>query len=203
MSTTLREVLIPYVVRSLSHLYQSFSNSSPTSAAIDEAIISSFKLLDDEIIADGMAALKDAKSTAEVISRLAPGYAGSCALLSMYDPNTRLLRVANTGDSRSVLGRRDPESGKYATIPLSVDQTGFLKSEFDRIHAEHPGEPDVINVRSGRVLGIAVTRAFGDGLWKWPLEVLRECRENFLWKPPRPGYKSPPYLTAEPVVTTT
>lgn len=61
----------------------------------------------------------------------------------------------------------------------------------------------MINGETGRVLGIAISRAFGDGLWKWPTEVLLECRDKFFWKSPRPGYKTPPYLTAEPVVTTT
>jgi pyruvate dehydrogenase phosphatase len=86
---------------------------------------------------------------------------------------------------------------------LSKDQTGFNEAEIARIDAEHPGEPNVIDSKTGRVLGIMVSRAFGDGLWKWPLEVILECKEKFFWKAPRPGYKTPPYLTAEPVVTTT
>jgi pyruvate dehydrogenase phosphatase len=203
-STTLRESLVPYVVRGLSKLFQSLNSDEPFSQeAIDTTIKSTFQELDDEILRDGMEALKSSKPNTEILSRLAPGYAGSCALLSMYDPNTRLLHVACTGDSRAVLGRRDPQSGKYTTEALSVDQTGFNESELARVRAAHPGEPDVINTQTGRTLGIAVTRAFGDGLWKWPLDVVKECHEKFFYRAPRPGYKTPPYLIVEPVMTTT
>ena len=203
-STTLRESLVPYVVRGLSDLFQSSNNEEPFSqASIDAAITSTFLALDGEILADGIDALKTATSQTEAQSRLAPGYAGSCALLSMYDPNTRLLRVACTGDSRAVLGRLDPQSGRYTATALSVDQTGFDEAELARVRAAHPGEPDVIDTKTGRTLGIAVTRAFGDGLWKWPIDVVKECHEKYFYRAPRPGYKTPPYLTAEPVVTTT
>ena len=203
-SLTLRESLVPYVVRGLSKLFQSFDSDEPFSqAAVDATIKSTFQELDDDILNDGIDALKTAQTHTEVLSRLAPGYAGSCALLSMYDPNSKLLRVACTGDSRAVLGRRDPQSGKYTAIALSVDQTGFDEAELARVRAAHPGETDVINPQTGRTLGIAVTRAFGDGLWKWPLDIVKECHEKFFYRPPRPGYKTPPYLIAEPVVTTT
>ncbi|RFU33780.1 hypothetical protein B7463_g2543, partial [Scytalidium lignicola] len=203
-STTLRESLVPYVTRGLSKLFQPLSGGEyPSQEAVEAVIKSTFQELDDEIIADGIDALKTAKSNTEVLSRLAPGYAGSCALLSMYDPNTKLLRVACTGDSRVVLGRRDPQSGQYEATALSTDQTGFNEAELARVRAAHPGETDVINTQTGRTLGIAVTRAFGDGLWKWPLDVINECQEKFIFRPTRPGYKTPPYLIAEPVTTTT
>lgn len=203
-SATLRESLVPYVVRGLSNLFQSFNSDEPFSQAdVDATIKSTFQELDDEILNDGVEALKSGQSKTEILSRLAPGYAGSCALLSMYDPNTKLLRVACTGDSRAVLGRRDPQSGKYIAEALSVDQTGFDEAELLRVRSAHPGEPDVIDTKTGRTLGIAVTRAFGDGLWKWPLDVVKECHEKFFYRAPRPGYKTPPYLIVEPVVTTT
>jgi pyruvate dehydrogenase phosphatase len=59
-----------------------------------------------------------------------------------------------------------------------------------RVQDAHPGEPDVTNAKTGRILGIAVTRAFGDGLWKWPLDVVKECHEKFFYRAPRPGYKT-------------
>lgn len=179
------------------------SSESPLPEVIDKAIASAFCKLDDDFISDGVAALKDATTLTEMLSRLALGYAGSCALLSIFDPNSQLLRVACTGDSRAVLGSRDAKSGKYTATALSTDQTGFNPGELARVRAEHPGEPDVIDVKTGRDLGIAVARAFGDGLWKWPQEVIDECKDKYFWKPARPGYKTPPYLTAEPVVTTT
>lgn len=199
MSTTLRETLVPYVSRHLKSLFQ--SGELPTPETIDNNIISAFRQLDDEFISDGVAALKDSKSLTEALSRLALGFAGSCAIFSIFDPSSRILRVACTGDCRAVIGSRN--SGTYVATPLSEDQTGFNEAEIARIDAEHPGEQKVIDPKTGRVLGIMVSRAFGDGLWKWPLEVILECQKKFFWKAPRPGYKTPPYLTAEPVITTT
>lgn len=59
--------------------------------------------------------------------------------------------------------------GKWEAIPLSMDQTGHNKEEIARLHNEHPGEEDV--VKDGRELGMMVSRAFGDGQRKWPLEL--------------------------------
>ncbi len=137
---------------------------------------------------------------ADAIAELAPGYAGSCALLSIYDRASKLLRVACTGDSRAVLGRRNA-AGVWEAIPLSVDQTGFNEAEAARIRAEHPDEPDVI--KNGRLLGLAVTRAFGDGRWKWSRPVQDKAAKRFYGPAPREGCLTPPYLTAEPVITTT
>jgi len=202
MSLTLKESLIPHVVRNISQLYRSFSGEKPPPSTVDIAISSAFRQLDSDIMEDGIKALSSGGTFTETISRLAPYFAGSCAILSMYDPNTQILRTACTGDSRAVLGRRT-SSGTYAAEPLSVDQTGFNALELERITKEHPGETDIVGLKDGRVLGIAVSRAFGDGLWKWPIEVVNECKEKYFWKPVRPGYKSPPYLTAEPVITST
>ena len=98
-----------------------------------------------------------ARTHTEALSLLAPGYAGSCCLLSIFDPNTSLLRVACVGDSRAVLGSADPVTGKYVATALSEDQTGFNPKELERVRKEHPGEKKVINVKTGRVLGLAVS----------------------------------------------
>ena len=133
-------------------------------------------------------------------------YAGSCALLCLYDPTASNLYAACVGDSRAVLIRpsSQPDGTKtYTVIPLSEDQTGFNESEAARIHAAHPGEDRVIDEKSGRVLGIAISRAFGDGLWKWSPEAIKDMENNSFGRPSRPHYKTPPYLTAEPEVTIT
>ena len=146
-SAVLRESLVQYVSRSLSQLFQSppgvqgISKNEREKAIVD-AIKSAFNQLDDEIISDAVDALKTAKTTTEALSRLAPGLAGACALLSIYDPNSNLLRVALTGDCRGVLGRFDPTTNNYVTTPLSIDQTGLNKLEVARIKAEHPDEKD-------------------------------------------------------------
>lgn len=38
---------------------------------------------------------------------------------------------------------------------------------------------------------------------KWPREVVERARSRFFGRNPRPGSRSPPYLTAEPIITTT
>ncbi|OAL54165.1 protein serine/threonine phosphatase 2C [Pyrenochaeta sp. DS3sAY3a] len=137
------------------------------------------------------------------LAALNPALSGSCALLAMFDSEKSKLRVACTGDSRAVLGRWDPATQKYTMIPLSVDQTGFNPKEVERLAAEHPGEPDIIDPSSGRLLGIAVTRAFGDHRWKWDNEIIKAAQYKFFGSSPRPGNKTPPYMTAEPEVTET
>jgi pyruvate dehydrogenase phosphatase len=137
------------------------------------------------------------------MQRLMPAFAGSCALVSLYDPIISSLHVACTGDSRAVLGQKNAD-GKREAIALSVDQTGSNTDEIARINREHPGEEDI--AKNGRIHGLMVSRAFGDGRWKWPLELQKEFQEKFGGQAPlTPKYniQTPPYITAEPVVTTT
>ena len=132
---------------------------------------------------------------------LAPALLGSCALLSFYDSNTKLLRVACTGDSRAVLGRRG-ESGKWHATPLSVNQTGGNLDEEARLRKHHPGEDNV--VRNGRILGgLEPSRAFGDASYKWTREVSERLKASFCGRTPSQLLKTPPYVTAKPVVSTT
>jgi hypothetical protein len=88
--------------------------------------------LDDSIIKTAPGTSKSADSFQDKIKKMAPAYAGSCALLSLYDPITSPLHVACTGDSRAVLGQKGSD-GKWAEIPLSVDQTGSNEEETTRI----------------------------------------------------------------------
>lgn len=85
---------------------------------------------------------------------------------------------------------------------LSVDQTGGNQDEEKRMRAEHPGEEHVI--RNGRVLGgLEPTRAFGDAVYKWTLATQEQLKKNFFGRTASALLKTPPYVTAEPVVTTT
>ncbi|KAF2868553.1 phosphatase 2C-like domain-containing protein [Massariosphaeria phaeospora] len=191
--------LIPVVSRALCDL-------SPTSssAAIHKTIMEAFVRVDNDLMSRARhAANWLPAANASAIDALTPVFSGSCALMAAFDPSTSTLRVACTGDSRAVLGRWDPVAGKYTCIPLSVDQTGFNKAEVDRLTAAHPDEPDIIDPVSGRLLGMAVTRAFGDHRWKWDNTFLKQLQVKFWGPSPRPGSKTPPYMTAEPVVTET
>lgn len=167
---------------------------------VDQAIKNAFLGLDRDIIETGKEAAMGKRYLGDAIVELDPCYAGSCALMSIYDLKSQLLRVACVGDSRAVLGRRTSSGGWQATA-LSADQTGYNSEEAARIRKEHPDEPDA--VKDGRVLGLAVTRAFGDAFWKWSRDVQEEAHNRFFGRRPLEGSLTPPYLTAEPVITTT
>ncbi|KAF2004914.1 protein serine/threonine phosphatase 2C [Amniculicola lignicola CBS 123094] len=204
-SAKLRQTLISFVARELNATYKAALEDPalhfPSSAAIDQAIKTGFLRLDHEIVHDSVAKVKKAQSKAAAAELLAPALSGSCALLSFYDSKSKLLRVACTGDSRAILGRRGP-NGKWTATQLSEDQTGSTESEVERLRREHPGEPNV--VRNGRILGgLEPSRAFGDAYYKWTMTTIKELKESYFARTPRDYFKSPPYVTAEPVVTTT
>jgi len=204
-SAKLRQTLISYVARELNDTYKSASANPalkfPTPESIDSAIKNGFLRLDNEIVHEAVKKVNLSKSKVAAAELLAPALSGSCALLSFYDSHSKTLRVACTGDSRAVLGRRGP-SGKWTATALSVDQTGANEDEAKRMRAEHPGEPSV--VMNGRVLGgLEPTRAFGDAIYKWSQEIQERLKENYFGRTPLKLLKTPPYVTAEPVITTT
>lgn len=200
-SATLRESLISYVARELNDTYKAAKSNPPTPEAIDLAIKTGFNRLDHEIVHRSVEKVFKASSKAVAAELLQPALSGSCALLSFYDSRSKLLRVACTGDSRAVLGRRSA-SGKWTATALSEDQTGGNPNEAARMRKEHPGEDNVI--RNGRVLGgLEPSRAFGDAVYKWSRDVAGRLRDNFFGRSPSPLLKTPPYVTAEPIITTT
>lgn len=199
----LKKQLLPFVRHSLSQVKPTSNEKFLPDGLVQRAIMDGFVKLDDTIIKTALDTSQSEESLPEKVKRLAPAYAGSCALLSMYDSTTSTLHVACTGDSRAVLAQKKPDGG-WEAVPLSVDQTGKNEEEIARLHKEHPGEEDM--VQKGRVLGIMVSRAFGDCRWKWPLEFQQDMQRRFYGPPPlTPKYdiRTPPYLTAEPVVTST
>ncbi|KAH8645802.1 phosphatase 2C-like domain-containing protein, partial [Xylariales sp. PMI_506] len=212
------EQLIPHVRQALSDYgttsKRAAGGSSPQQAddesAIQGTIRDAFLALDKEIV-DGAAEAIRSGDDADLPTivkndRFLTGHSGTCALLALFDPLTRMLRVACVGDSRAVLGYQEGGSdGQWRAEPLSVDQTGSNADEEARLAAEHPGEEGI--VKDGRVLGIMVSRAFGDGRWKWDRELQAAAKERFDFFSPLPpakyDVKTPPYLTAEPVITST
>lgn len=208
-SAKLRQTLINYVAGQLNETYKAAGNTSWADASVDvppeaieSAIKQGFTRLDDEIVNQSAQKVLGQKSKTVAAEQLAPALSGSCALLSFYDSKTKLLRVACTGDSRAVLGRRSATTGKWTATPLSVDQTGSNPDEAARLRRLHPGEEHV--VRNGRILGgLEPSRAFGDASYKWTREVSDRLRQSFFGRSPSPLMRTPPYVTAEPVVTTT
>lgn len=179
---------------------------SINSESLDEAnnaIKAAFKKLDNSILDAAKAALQTGKPCdSAVMAAIAPAVAGSCALLSIFEPESGNLRVACVGDSRAVLGRKLGDStGNFEAKALSVDQTGENADEICRIEAEHPNENDLFS--GGRLLGIMVTRAFGDYRWKWDADLAEKAYRDFFGLPANPAVCNPPYLTAEPEITCT
>ena len=204
-SAKLRQALISFVARELNSTYRAAAGSKafpfPSPDAIDLAIKQGFVRLDNEICHESVQKVTKSGSKLLAAELLAPALSGSCALLSFYDSQSKVLRVACTGDSRAILGRRAP-SGKWVASALSEDQTGGTPSEIARLRAEHPGEDNV--VRNGRILGnLEPSRAFGDAFYKWTRETQDKIKKSFFGRTPSQFLKTPPYVTAEPIVTTT
>lgn len=206
-SAKLRHTLISYVARELNSTYKSALTDPsillPSPQAIDAAIKRGFVTLDHDIIhASVEKVTKNMKQKAAAAELLAPALSGSCALLSFYDSSSKLFRVAVTGDSRAVLGRKNQSTGKWTATPLSDDQRGGTPSEMARLRKEHPGEEHV--VYKGRILGgLEPSRAFGDASYKWSRETQLRMKQYFYGKTPAALLKTPPYVTAEPIITTT
>ncbi|KAK4194249.1 phosphatase 2C-like domain-containing protein [Triangularia verruculosa] len=168
---------------------------------VQSAVKKGFLSLDDAILKTAADVAESKEPLQDKVKKLAVAYAGSCALLSIFDPATSTLHVACTGDSRAVLAQQG-EEGQWEMMFITKDQEGKNEEEAERIRKEHPGEEKV--VEGGRVLGMMATRVFGDARWKWPLELQREFSKRFYGDSPltpRYEFKTPPYLTAEPVVT--
>lgn len=202
-SDLLEKQLMPFLVHKLDQIKSLPSNDSMAEEPIHRAITQGFLDFDKAIIDTAVDVTQSKLPLHEKVKMLTPAYAGSCALLSLYDPASSILHVACTGDSRAVLGQQGPD-GKWEVIPLSIDQTGYNAEEIERLQKEHPGEGEMI--KNGRVLGLAVSRAFGDSRWKWSLEFQKEMKQRFNGPAPlTPRYdvRTPPYLTAEPVITST
>lgn len=201
----LEKQLLPFVRDSLMQAKPALGKgSAATDDAVQDAIIRAFVKLDDAIMNTVLGTIESKIPLQDKLAKLMPGYSGSCALLSMYDPLTSTLHVACTGDSRAVLGQKRPD-GTWEAVPLSLDQTGRNPQEFARLEKEHPGEENMVT-KDGRVLGIAVSRAFGDGRWKWSVDMQKDLYRRFqapALLPSKYEVRTPPYLTAEPVVTST
>ncbi|KAI0914353.1 phosphatase 2C-like domain-containing protein [Ustulina deusta] len=204
LSNLLKTQLMPFVRRSLADVKPTDKSEVPEEA-VQQALKNSFTTLDDTLVKSATAIIESDLPFAEKARRLEPAYAGACALLTLFDPQSRKLHVASTGDCRAVLGQKTAD-GKWVTTPLSEDCTGATPSEVARIKAQFPDEPEI--VQGGRIWGLQPSRTFGDGMWKWTATLKKNLRHHFngLSLPSQTrykDYKDGPYVTAEPLVTTT
>lgn len=175
----------------------------PTGEEIDQTIKETFLRVDDDIVNWNVDRAFSSQTKEAALKFLQLAQAGSCALLAFWEEETRLLRVALTGDSRAVLGRRTKdERGRdtYEVHVLSVDQNASNPAEEARMNAEHPDEKVIEN---GRILGWGISRAFGDAAMKWSRDLQARIHSQYLGDSPWTDVKTPPYFTAEPEITTT
>lgn len=194
-SKKLSLALVPYVAREL--------QAARSPREYDRAITQGFRKLDSEICTASIQHFLANPTQSAAAQYLMPALSGSCALLGFYDSGSRTLRLACTGDSRAVLGRREGTQG-WRAHPLTVDQTGSNPDEIQRLQREHPGEDKTV-VRNGRVLGnLEPSRAFGDARYKWTAKEQNTILATFggAGRRVHPFLYTPPYVTAEPVVST-
>jgi pyruvate dehydrogenase phosphatase len=156
-------------------------------------------------------AIPDLSQHPLALPTMSPATSGSCAIMAVFDTANRDLYVACTGDSRAVAGVWEPTEdgkGRWRVEALSEDQTGRNLDEKKRMQSEHPAEEADYVIRNGRVLGgLEPTRAFGDARYKWSRPIQEVLNQAFMignnkaMTPPSPLLRTPPYVTATPVVT--
>lgn len=203
-SAMLRDKLIDYVVSELNNVYKISEKNLrliPSNEVIDKAIKQGFLKLDDEIVNKNVQKLLDNPNKNAAAELLMPALSGSCALMSFYDTHSKILKVAVTGDSRALLGSLNEENNQWTVKALSIDQTGSNPTEVAKLLSEHPNEPNV--VRNGRILGsLEPSRAFGDARYKWAKDMQAKVYNQFFGRQSPANLKTPPYVTAEPIITT-
>ncbi|KAI2465981.1 phosphatase 2C-like domain-containing protein [Annulohypoxylon bovei var. microspora] len=194
----LEKQLLPIVRHNLSKAKQHSGEESLSTEAVHRAIMEAFMIVDNQIIDAARDILDNDELLQDKVKKMLLAYAGSCALLSLYDPITSTLHVASAGDSRALLAQKQSDD-KWHVLLLSKDHTGFNKDEIERINKEHPGEVNI--VQNGRVLGVKASRSFGDARWKLPVLLQNDLTRRFgAPLPARYNVQTPPYLTAVPDV---
>ncbi|KEI41908.1 uncharacterized protein L969DRAFT_100456 [Mixia osmundae IAM 14324] len=178
-----------------------------------EALRNAFRRLDSDIVNAPIKLLESTSgkgklnttAQAEALQTLLPALSGSCALLAFVDTANNRLQLAVAGDSRAVMGT-SVGKGVWKAEVLTEDQTGKNPKEVKRMQAEHPASERDSVIMRGRVLGgLEPTRAMGDSRYKWPVGMQEKLLDAFY---PGQGryvprnYLTPPYVTADPVVST-
>ncbi|KAL7753729.1 hypothetical protein RI367_000660 [Sorochytrium milnesiophthora] len=137
-----------------------------------------------------------------------------CHKLTTHAIQETTLYVANAGDARAILGRRQSD-GTVACVELTNEHTCRNQAEMSYLIAQHPHEEatlcQVHPVAGGQRLlgGLMPTRAFGDAVYKWPTEwqrkILPHIRQHSSSSGPSDttphDYFTPPYLRATPEIT--
>ncbi|XP_045882077.1 pyruvate dehyrogenase phosphatase catalytic subunit 1 isoform X1 [Meles meles] len=175
-----------------------------TDIDVKEALINAFKRLDNDISLE--AQVGDPNSFLNYLV-LRVAFSGATACVAHVDGVD--LHVANTGDSRAMLGVQE-EDGSWSAVTLSNDHNAQNERELERLKLEHPKNEAKSVVKQDRLLGLLMPfRAFGDVKFKWSIDLQKrviesgpdQLNDNEYTKFIPPNYYTPPYLTAEPEVT--
>ncbi|KAI4582127.1 pyruvate dehyrogenase phosphatase catalytic subunit 1 isoform X1 [Ovis aries] len=175
-----------------------------TDIDVKEALINAFKRLDNDISLE--AQVGDPNSFLNYLV-LRVAFSGATACVAHVDGVD--LHVANTGDSRAMLGVQE-EDGSWSAVTLSNDHNAQNEREVERLKLEHPKNEAKSVVKQDRLLGLLMPfRAFGDVKFKWSIDLQKrviesgpdQLNDNEYTKFIPPNYYTPPYLTAEPEVT--
>ncbi|MBN3288844.1 PDP1 phosphatase, partial [Polyodon spathula] len=168
-----------------------------------EAFINAFKRLDNDISLEAQVGNPN-----YFLNYLMLRVAFSGATACIAHINGADIQVANTGDSRAVLGVQE-EDGSWTAVTLSNDHNAQNEDEIKRIRSQHPKNEEKTVVKQDRLLGLLMPfRAFGDVKFKWSIELQKmvlesgpdQLNENEHTKFTPPDYHTPPYLTAKPEV---
>ncbi|KAG6878568.1 hypothetical protein C0993_003023 [Termitomyces sp. T159_Od127] len=181
---------------------QAFLDAHPL--RVSRAIEDAFTKLDTELISAPIQVLANNLDAEARKNKVIPD-------LSQHPLAMTAMLPAISGDSRAVAGvwEKTPDGkGQWRVEVLSEDQTGRNPNELKRLQSEHPKDEADYVVREGRILGgLEPSRAFGDARYKWPRAVQETLSQAFLVGNGRPLrsppalFKTPPYVTARPVVT--
>ena len=157
---------------------------------LQESLTALDDLLSNAALEDVKMILKGHSFTPDMKQRVLSAIEGACSITSVIRKED--IFVANTGDCRVVVGQQLPDHS-WRAIQLSDDQNALNEAEVKRLQQAHPGEQVIIG---NRVLGSLMPfRTFGDVDFKWEKKYLDGLVNTWL------NYETPPYITAEPVVT--
>ncbi|KAJ7490954.1 phosphatase 2C-domain-containing protein [Mycena latifolia] len=166
---------------------------------IHDSLRARIMAMDDGLMISRLKLAFSSPSKHEGVEWLGPLDCSSYLIAAFYEADIHLLHVASVGNMRALLGRpRAADPLVYDVHVLSADHTPDNPAEKSRIERLHPGE-DVI--QDGKLFGRPYTRAMFDAPLKMDPKVPFRIHKDYLGPPPDPRIKTPPYITAEPEIT--
>lgn len=188
---------IEYVRNLYRDRVQEVDDDEKATMSVAERITAAFEDLDNDMSAE---AIKYAGEDEVGMMTSTVALSGAVAVLAHIDGP--MLHVASTGDCVAVLGSLS-ENDTWIAKKLTTDHNTDNQAEVKRILDEHPGEQRTDIFKGDRLLGmLAPLRAFGDFRFKWNRETIMETIGGLLGNVAIPEhYKTPPYLTVQPDVT--